>query len=158
MRFVQKSGIFTVFAIALSGLLSAAVAKEAITIAVDHAKVMRIAKPASTIIIGNPAIADANVQNESTLIITGKSYGTTNLIILDAEGEPIADETLVVQAPRGDEVVVWRGSARRQTLTCTPQCETTVRVGDESAVFDAVSGQITSRNGLATEGSGGAGG
>lgn len=152
MKFAPMFGIFSVFAMGLLGFSSLAQASEVITIAVDHAKVMRIAKPAATIIIGNPAIADANVQNESTLIITGKSYGTTNLIILDAEGEPIADETLIVQAPRGDEVIVWRGSARRQTLTCTPQCETTVRVGDEAAVFDTVSGQISNRNGLATVG------
>ena len=65
---------------------------------IDHAKVMHISRPAEVVIVGNPGIADATIQDQQTLIITGRSFGSTNLIVLDASGKAIAEETLSVVA------------------------------------------------------------
>ncbi len=79
---------------------------------VDQAKVMRISRPADIVIIGNPAIADATIQDNQTLIITGHSFGTTNLIVLDASGQAIAEEMVTV-GPQNDQVVtVYKRSSR----------------------------------------------
>src|SRR5690606_1547144 len=65
-----------------------------ISVNVNMARVLRISAPAATVIVGNPGIADVTIQDPQTLILTGKSYGQTNLIVLDSRGEPVAD-TLV---------------------------------------------------------------
>ncbi len=122
----------------------AAATVQPIVIMVNHAKVMRIARPADTVIIGNPAIADATIKDDRTLIITGRSFGTTNLIVLDAAGQPIADETLTVQAQDGQLTVFRR--ANRMTYSCTPICQATLNVGDAAAAFDTINGQITARD------------
>ncbi len=127
----------------------AAVAKEPIQITVDRAKVMRISQPAATIIIGNPAIADATVQSDQMLVITGKSYGVTNLIVLDIDGNPIADEILNVRAAEDLSVTLYRG-VRRETLNCAPSCQTTISVGDDEEVFTRTQNQINSRNNIST--------
>jgi len=119
-----------------------------VVVTVDRAKVFRIPEPASTVILGNPFIADVVMQDETTVVITGKSYGTTNLIILDEESTPIIDELITVQAASDGDVVVLRKTAR-QTLSCTPVCQPTVRLGDDKDVFDGVSTQATQRNDLA---------
>ena len=106
-------------AVVAAGLLLARTAAEAgepISVMIDRAKVMRIARPADTVILGNPAIADATIQDNQTLIITGSSFGSTNLIVLDADGQPIADELLTVQAPNDSVVTVYR-RADRETLS-----------------------------------------
>src|SRR5882757_9835920 len=69
---------------------------DTITVAVDRAKVMRMSRPADVVIVGNPSIADATVQDNQTLIITGKSFGSTNLIVLDAAGQSIAESVVTV--------------------------------------------------------------
>lgn len=112
-----------------------------IDVKVDRAKVMRVSRPAAMIIIGNPSIADATIKDSQTLIITGKQYGTTNLIVLDAEGEPIADEVLSVTSATENSVVVYKGVAR-QTLNCAPDCEPVFRMGDDVLVTDALKAQI----------------
>ena len=122
-------------------------AKEPIAIVIDRAKVMHISRPADTIIIGNPAIADATIQDNQTLIITGRSYGSTNLIVLDAAGQPIADEVLMVEATDEAIVTVFKRSAR-VTLSCTPQCAPTLTIGDHSDSFEAVNTQIGAHNSL----------
>ncbi|MEM8797782.1 MAG: pilus assembly protein N-terminal domain-containing protein, partial [Pseudomonadota bacterium] len=95
--------------IATAGLVTTLTAKpafasEMIEVTVDHAKVMRISRPAATIVIGNPGIADAAVQDETTLIITGKSFGVTNMIVLDHDGEAIAESLLTVRGERVNAV------------------------------------------------------
>jgi Flp pilus assembly secretin CpaC len=97
-----------------AGVVAAAAppAAEVIEVIVERAKVFRIARPADVVIIGNPAIADATIQDSKTLIITGRSYGTTNLIVLDASGEAIADEVIAVGAQDDNVVTVYRRDSR----------------------------------------------
>lgn len=126
--------------------MNASASQEAgsIQVKVDRAKVMKIARPASMIIIGNPAIADATIKDSQTLIITGKRYGTTNLIVLDSDGEPIADEVLTVSSDRSGSVVVYRG-AKRSTLNCNPECDQIYRVGDDDEKLKMISQQFSQR-------------
>jgi Flp pilus assembly secretin CpaC len=116
----------------------------------DQAKVIRLPAGMATIVIGNPAIADVTVQRSGIAVITGKAYGTTNMIILDANGSTIADEKVVVKAPEEDIVTVQRG-VDRESLACTPLCERTVKMGDAQANFDAATNQASTRSGLATK-------
>ena len=112
-----------------------------IEVKVDRAKVMRVSRPAAMIIIGNPAIADATIKDSQTLIITGKQYGTTNLIVLDSAGEPIADEVLNVSSALDNHVVVYKGTSRH-TLSCSPNCEPIYRIGDDNDAMQKLSSQI----------------
>lgn len=115
-----------------------------VEIKINRAKVMRVSRPASMIIIGNPAIADATIQDAQTLIITGKQYGTTNLIVLDKQGEPIADEILTVSSALDGQVVIYKG-ASRQTFNCSPDCEPVMRLGDDETLQSSLQSQISSQ-------------
>jgi hypothetical protein len=125
----------------------AAEAKDPISVIVDRAKVMRISAPAATVVIGNPAIADATVQDRQTLVITGKVSGITNLVVLDAKGQLIADELVNVEKPQQGYVTVQRG-ASRFTYSCTPNCNATLEPGDNAEFFGAAQTQTTARTGL----------
>ncbi len=118
-----------------------------VVVTIDRAKVLRISRPADTIIIGNPAIADATIQDSQTLILTGRSFGVTNIIILDEEGLPIVDETIVVQGHESNTVRIYRRSIR-QTMACSPVCEPTLTIGDDSKTFSRANSQINSKNRL----------
>jgi Flp pilus assembly secretin CpaC len=136
-------------ALAAASLMTAPVLADTIQVVVDQAKVMRVSRPADIVIIGNPAIADATIQDNQTLIITGHSYGTTNLIVLDANGQAIADE-LVSVGPQNDQVVTIYRRAARETLSCTPDCSPMLAVGDSAATFDSINSQIQSHSSLSS--------
>ncbi len=118
---------------------------DAIDIKMDRAKVMRVSRPAATVVVGNPAIADATIQDRQTLIITGRSFGTTNLIVLDEAGEPIADELLTVTAADDQMITIYAGSDRR-SFSCAPDCQPVMKLGDTTAAFADVQKQLTGRN------------
>jgi len=140
--------LLLIAAAAACGAGAAAAADQSIDVVIDRAKVMRISRPANTVIIGNPAIADATIQDSQTLIITGRSFGTTNLIVLDANGQAIADEVVRVSSANDDVVTLYK-RAERETLSCTPDCSPTATIGDAQTSFDTVSQQVQSYTGLA---------
>ena len=132
---------------AVAAIAASPATAETIDVIVNQAKVMRIARPADVVIIGNPAIADATIQDSQTLIITGRSFGTTNLIVLDAAGLAIADEIIAVGAQDQNVVTVYRRDSR-ETFSCNPDCSPTLAVGDSKAWFDSVSEQIQAQIGM----------
>ncbi len=145
-----------IVALTFAGLASIATfagtttAAEPISVVVDRAKVLHISQPADVVIVGNPAIADATIQDSQTLIITGRSFGTTNLIVLDKQGRSIADDIVTVEASNDQVVTIYRRDSR-QTLSCTPECAPIMSLGDTPSVFSAANAQIQAARSLASE-------
>ncbi|HWV19713.1 MAG TPA: pilus assembly protein N-terminal domain-containing protein [Devosia sp.] len=102
-----------------------------IDVKVNMARVLRVSAPAATVIVGNPGIADVTIQDPQTLILTGKSFGQTNLIVLDSFGEPIADTLIEVVQMQAGVTTVYQGQMRT-TLACAPVCQPTVMMGDDN--------------------------
>ena len=92
---------------------------------------------AAEIIIGNPTIADISVQSGNLLVITGKTFGITNIIALDADRNVIQDQRVLVKRDESKVVNLQRGT-QRQSYNCTPQCNPSITIGDEQKFFDAV--------------------
>jgi Flp pilus assembly secretin CpaC len=102
-----------------------------INVNVNMARILRINASAATVIIGNPGIADVTIQDPQTLILTGKSFGQTNLIVLDSAGNPIADTLIEVVQMQAGVMTVYQGQART-SLACAPTCQSVVMMGDDS--------------------------
>jgi Flp pilus assembly secretin CpaC len=111
-------------------LFSPANAEPGIAVQMNEAKIVKLARPADTVVIGNPAIADASVQDASTIVLTAKGFGVTNLVVLDKDGNPIVDELVTVTRQTASSVRVYR-RADMQTLSCTPYCESSYKSAAE---------------------------
>jgi Flp pilus assembly secretin CpaC len=124
---MAKGLVLKTLSAALPGVLAILAASPAgadpgIEVEMNQAKIVKLARPADTIVIGNPAIADASVQDASTIVLTGKGFGVTNLVVLGTDGNPIVDEQVTVVRQTASSVRIYR-RAQVQTLSCTPYCE-----------------------------------
>ncbi|WP_432443190.1 pilus assembly protein N-terminal domain-containing protein [Methylobacterium aquaticum] len=128
-----------------------------VTVSVDNAKVIRLPERTATVIVGNPIIADVSLQRNGVVVLTGKSFGSTNLIALDAAGTMLAESAISVRAGSPSVVTVQRG-LDRESYSCTPACQPAVQLGDAQRYFSEVSAQTGQRNSMATGGAGAAGG
>ncbi len=108
----------------------------AITVYLDQARILHLPERTATLVVGNPLIADAAVQPGGILVITGKSYGATNLVALDRAGQTLLDHVIEVQGPRDNVVVVYRG-IERESYSCMPNCERRITLGDSAGYFTA---------------------
>ncbi len=116
----------------------------------DQSQLLRLPRPVAEIIIGNPTIADVTVQHNNMLVITGKTFGITNVIALDAERNIIQDQRILVIREETRVVNVQKGS-KRETYNCAPMCNPSLVVGDDQAYFENV-GRMSERKIKFTEG------
>jgi Flp pilus assembly secretin CpaC len=130
--------LFPLALVALGGSAPAALSAD-IDVVMNEAKVVKLSREADTVIIGNPEIADASVQDATTLVLTAKGFGVTNLVVLDRQGTPIVDEQIVVSRQAAQSIRIYR-RANVQTMSCTPYCEGAFRSGAEQASDAQVSG------------------
>lgn len=92
----------------------------ALSLAVGSSEVFHTQPGLATIVLGDPAIADVSLINGSTIAVTGKRQGATNLILLDAAGSEISRSALHV-VPRQIQVIVM-GGEKAQNYLCMPHC------------------------------------
>ena len=119
-----------------------------IEVPLDQVRVVTFPSAVKTVYVGNPVIADITVIDSTHVFLLGKNFGTTNIIALDGAGrETINDQVTVLDRP-GSVVTVQRGVAQT-TLNCTSQrCVSAPTPGDDKAPFEAVTGQIRTRESL----------
>ena len=131
-----------IFAATLGGSAQA----DTFTVNVDEARVMKLPERVATIVIGNPLIADATLQNGGILIVTGKGFGATNMLALDRSGRVMMDKTVLVLSATSssDLVVVFKG-VERESYSCAPDCERRITLGDSPAYFGATLQQTGTR-------------
>jgi hypothetical protein len=147
------------FAVTLMPPLTAALAadpmpvnsiREPVTVPVDQAKLLKLPERTSTLIVGNPLIADAVVQPGGTMVVTAKSYGMTNLVALDRSGATLSEYPIQVIGPGDAIVVVYRG-VERESYSCAPNCERRITLGDSVAFFGANLNSFAAFNSLAEQ-------
>lgn len=127
-----------------AGIMSQpAFSADPISVFLDEAKLMKLPERATTLVVGNPLIADVTVQPGGILVVTAKGYGQTNVMALDRAGTVVMDRMIEVIAPE-KLVTVYRGVGR-ETYSCSPDCQRRVMIGDVDAYFAATMGQTTTR-------------
>jgi Flp pilus assembly secretin CpaC len=123
--------------------------EEILVVTIDQARVVNVPAGTEALIVGNAAIADLTLLKQgATMIITGKGFGETNFIALDAAGHPLAQSLIRVVGGR-NALLVQRGLGR-QSYACAPQCLPTVKLGDDAKYFVEVAGQVKDHNAQAT--------
>ncbi len=151
--FLSRQGPVLVFcwtAMAVFGAPCAHAENERIEVVLDQAKIVRLPPNAQTLIIGNPVVADITVlKSRNSMVLTGKGFGVTNLIALDAQGNPVAESTIEVKQAKDKVLVVQRGF-KRETYSCVSECMPVVMPADDQSFNTITAAGITLRNGLSS--------
>jgi hypothetical protein len=139
-----------IFVTTMLGLAMANAKADTVQVNLDQAQVMRLPTGVATIVIGNPLIVDGALQAGNLLVVTGKGYGTTNLMALDRSGRVLMDKSITVTGPGNPDLVVVYKGVDRESYSCSPQCGPRVStLGDAPAYFGLVLGETTQRSGAA---------
>jgi Flp pilus assembly secretin CpaC len=149
-------------AAALTALSPAAFALETVSVAIDEARAIELPAAATGVVLGNPGIAGVSVQHERLLFVTGRAYGSTNLIVVGRNGRPIyetrlsvvPDETSTVMVTQGGRGASASGSVR---YDCATTCRRSPDIGEASDAHDVAVNQVSGHRSAATGGGGGGG-
>lgn len=137
----------SLIAATLAATPAAPAAAADLNVTVDEAKLVQLKGQAAEIILGNPSIADVAVLSSRQIVVTGKSFGRTNLIVLDANGKETMNTSVSVsEIPRG-VVTLHKGNAS-VSYYCAPNCGSALTVGDSADYFGAVSNQVQTKQSI----------
>ncbi|MGC1302414.1 MAG: pilus assembly protein N-terminal domain-containing protein [Caulobacteraceae bacterium] len=114
------------FALALTALATNASATN-LNVTLDHSMRLPV-RGASSVVIGNPAVADVTVVDTNTVYVLGRDYGSTDIVVLDRAGHTVFSGDVTVTRP-GSSVALYRG-VDRTDYTCAEGCAKSGRSGD----------------------------
>lgn len=120
--------IAALFCAAAVAAPAAALAQSApLNVEIDQSTRVPLRAAAGSVIVGNPQIADVTVVDSNTLYITGKGYGVTEVVAVDAIGRTVFQRQIVVSDGAGaGRVRMWRG-AQSTEMACGSSCSASVR-------------------------------
>ncbi|ABD06496.1 conserved hypothetical protein [Rhodopseudomonas palustris HaA2] len=149
-RRMRAALVMSSFVFGLTSLsVASAGTEDTISVSVDQAKLIRLPQNISTLVVGNPLIADVAMQPGGMVVVTGKGYGATNVIAMDRKGAVIADRLIQVEGPMDKVVTVYRG-VDRESYSCTPLCQRRITLGDAEGYFKSTIDQAGNLNTQAT--------
>ena|SRR5215469_13683382 len=137
------------FALASLLLITGAVSARAADVAVpeDEARIIKFEKPVATVYVANPMIADVNMIDSTHAFLLGKAYGATNMIAMDARGNPI--ETKHVTVFGSSHLVTLNRGNLQYTFACASvRCESATTPGDVRGYHDDNMSEIITREDL----------
>ena len=97
-----------------------------LTVEIDRAQRVQLNGVASSVVVGNPQIADVSVVDANTLFVIGKGYGVTEVVAVDAIGRTLFQGEIAVTAGSTGAVRVWRGGQATE-MACGQTCAPSVR-------------------------------
>jgi Flp pilus assembly secretin CpaC len=148
----SRAGAFSLISLIAAGMAlcpAAASADDTIAVNVDQAKLVKLPERISTIVVGNPLIADVTLQPGGMVVVTGKGYGATNVIAMNRTGEVLVDRVIQVGAPTDQVVTIYRG-VDRESYSCMPTCQRRVTLGDSENYFKSAIDQAGTLNSQAS--------
>lgn len=113
----------------------------------DHMRRVRLERPAGTILVGNPLIADVTVLGNDTIFVSARSIGSTNIIVLDKAGNEMVTYEVFVREPRVKRVVL-NNAGITENYQCAPNCERALTQSDSPAPYQARAAVISTDLGL----------
>ena len=97
-----------------------------LTVEIDRAQRVQLNGVASSVVVGNPQIADVTVVDANTLFVIGKGYGVTEVVAVDAIGRTLFQGEISVTSGSSGAVRVWRGGQATE-MACAQTCAPSIR-------------------------------
>jgi Pilus formation protein N terminal region len=116
-----------------------------ITVGADHARIVSVAGTPSAVVVGNPLFADVSVQ-QGVIIVHGRNFGATNVIVLDIDGNQLASFDVNVTNTGQRSISVYK-AGQAWSSVCAPVCEYTLTTGEDQEWFKTLNEQHTGKAG-----------
>ncbi|MDB5438432.1 MAG: hypothetical protein JWM33_859 [Caulobacteraceae bacterium] len=93
-----------------------------LTAPLDQAVNITLPRPISRVAVGSEDVVSVVVVSARTLVVSGRKFGLTNLLVYDDANTIMYSRLISVPATRPNSVSVYNGSTKH-TLVCAPLCE-----------------------------------
>ena len=82
---------------------------------------VRLSGPARSVVVGDPEIADVSMTGPRDLVVVGRGYGMTSIVVTDPQGRLLFNRDILVGGQGQGEMAYVRGGETR-AYDCAPVC------------------------------------
>jgi len=125
---------------------------DSMTLQLDHSARIALPGAASNVFVGNSSIADVVVVDRRNLVVVGRGYGVTNVLVVDGGGRTIFNREVTVSSSDVGRMTLYRATAS-QNFACAPNCERTPMPGEHGSDYQPYDQAYTQYQGRADKGS-----
>jgi Flp pilus assembly secretin CpaC len=93
------------------------------TVALKQGRRITLSGQAANVVVGDSTIADVAVTDGHSIVVLGKGYGTTLVMVTDHNGHVLMDSNVTVAPPESQRVTVYYGGAVSVDFSCVRHCQ-----------------------------------
>lgn len=98
-----------ILALLAAALAPQAVLAQTVVMAKNQARRLSLPAPVGAVVVANKAVADAYVIDKDVIVMVGKDFGSTSIIVFDRQNKALFDGQVTVSATDVSEVSVVSG-------------------------------------------------
>ena len=109
---------------------ASAIAQDILTVPLDHSVKITLPRGSKRVMVGAAGVVDITVVDMTNAVLLGRTFGDTNILVLDDAGRVLMDQEVIVSdagagrmtllsGPAGAE---GNGGAVVQNFACSPRC------------------------------------
>ena len=147
LKAMVQAGASALLALGAMGVLSAHAVE--VKVQPDMAEIVTVSGRPSTVVVGNPLYADVVVVGNK-ILVQGRNYGKTNVIVLDVDGNRLARFDVVVSNRPEEEIELFKQGVRTTHL-CAPECGQVINSNDDKKMVEDLGSRIQMRETIIKE-------
>ena len=140
MRRMIQGLVFAALVLSVGAGAAASARAGGIAVGLNEVRRVQLKGSAASVMIGDTKLADVSMTDAHSIVITGRGFGTTGLLITDDRGRTLLSGEVMVAPPDEGRVTVFHGVDTVQ-YACGGHCQ---QLPKETAVADGGASLMTS--------------
>ena len=122
MRRMIQGLVFSALVLGVGVGAAASARAGGIPVGLNEVRRVQLKGSAATVTIGDTKIADVSMTDAHSIVITGRGFGTTGLLVTDDRGRTLLSGEIMVSLPEDGRVTVFHGTDTVQ-YACGGHCQ-----------------------------------
>lgn len=127
-------------------LIASPVLAHGLSLNIDQSKPLALSRPATGVVVGNASIADVIVHDSKTIIVIGKSIGSTHVLVLGEKGRTLYSGMISVSAGNAANMVTVQRGDQISTQVCQDRCVSAVSAEDSATALNESVAKLRNRS------------
>ena len=120
---MRRAGRTAILAILIAASAATALAETGSTVVhINQSRRVLLRGAAASVIVSDPSVADVSMTDAHSVILQGKGYGQTDILVIDRAGRTLLASRVLVTAPDNGVVTLHRG-VNTTEYTCSARCQ-----------------------------------
>lgn len=134
IRFLASVSVCVMLACGASHYASAAAEAEVVTVEINKGTMVKLNRPAASIVVSDPNTADVQVVSPKLVFVRGKKVGETSFYAIDSDDEPIISAVV--------DVTHNLSNLERAVKRVAPDADVEFKTVDGGLVMDGYAGSV----------------